>query len=390
MKVHFIANTAFPYGAATTTRTLSYAKGFIDNGVECEVIIPIPTCSASDKMNIEHKGIYKGVPFRYSYPSTRRSASFIKRRYHDFVGQVKTLYHILRIPKGDIVLLYNGNNSWNRLALLACKLSGIKSVLEMNELPYCEGEQTKDRQKQRQITLEKILPKFNGVIVISDELGKLVRKYSNAKIIKVPIITPPDTNHQADCNNNERFIFHSGKLTEAKDGVCGMLEAFGIAFPKIGKDVKFILTGNVEMSPDKDKIKAIISKYSLEENVVFTGYIEEEELRKYQSNCTMVIINKYDSLQNKYCFATKLSEYLAMKRPVVTTNIGEAMNYLQDNVNAYIVEPHNPQLIADKIIEIFNNPQKAAEIGENGFLLTTKEFNYKYQGKRMLEFFKTL
>lgn len=390
MKVHIIANTAFPYGAATTIRTISYAKGFIDNGVECEVIIPIPTCPNGDKMNTEHKGVYKGVPFRYSYPSTRRSASFIKRRYHDFVGQVKTLYHILRIPKGDIVLLYNGNNSWNRLALLACKLSGIKSVMEMNELPYCEGEQTKDKQKQRQITLEKILPKFNGVIVISDELGKLVRKYSNAKIIKVPVITPPDTTPKTDSKNKERYIFHSGKLTEAKDGVCGMLEAFGIAFPKIGKDVKFILTGNVEMSPDKDKIKAIISKYSLEKNVVFTGYIEEEELRKYQSNCTMVIINKYDSLQNKYCFATKLSEYLAMKRPVVTTNIGEAMNYLQDNVNAYIVKPHNPQLIADKIIEIFNNPQKAAEIGENGFLLTTKEFNYKYQGKRMLEFFKTL
>lgn len=390
MKVHFIANTTFPYGAATTTRTLSYAKGLIDNGIECEVIIPIPTCNRNDSMNTEYKGTYKGVPFHYSYPSTQRSASFIKRRFHDFIGQIKTLYYILRIPKGDIALFYNGTDNWNLVSLFACKLSRTKSVIELNELPHIVGEQTKEKEERRQRVLKKILPKYNGVVVISEELKKLVEKYSKAKIVKVPVITPPDIESGTNSENRDRFIFHSGSLTEAKDGVCGMMEAFGMALPQIGKDVKFILTGDIEKSPDKDKLKHIISKYALEESVVFTGYLKEEELRNFQSKSTMVIINKYDSLQNKYCFATKLSEYLAMKKPIVTTRIGEAMSYLQDNINAYIVEPHNPQLIADKIVEIFNNPEKARAIGENGYQLTTKEFNYKFQGKRLGEFFKSL
>lgn len=390
MKIHFIVNTAFPYGAATTTRTFSYAKGFVDNGVECEVIIPIPTCSFNDSLNLESKGIYKGVPFRYSCSSSRRSTSFIKRRCFDLIGQIKTLFYILRIPKGDIALFYNGSDNWNLISMIACRLSRTKSVIEINELPHVVGKQTKEKEKQRQRVLKKILPKFDGVIVISEELKSMVGKYSKVKILKVPIITPPDIEGQLDNNCQDKYIFHSGSLTEAKDGVCGMLEAFGMALPRIGSNVKFILTGDIEKSPEKVRLKTIIADYALEKNVLFTGYLKDEELRKYQSNCTMVIINKYDSLQNKYCFATKLSEYLAMKKPIVTTKIGEAMNYLQDNVNAYIVEPGNPQLIADKIIEIFNNPEEALRIGQNGFKLTQKDFNYKYQGKRMIEFFKNL
>ena len=391
MKVHLISTTAFPHGGATATRTLSYAKGFIENGIDCEIIIPIPTCAINDKLNTTHKGVHKGVPFHYSNSVSHRSNSFIMRRVNDIFAYMKTLYYISRIPKGDIVLFYNNENVLYKLALLVCRLKSLKTALELNELPFIAGEQTAKRVKKRNMMLKNILPKFDGVIVISDTLSELVRGYSKAEIIKVPIITPPDIEqHSNNDKDAGRYIFHSGSLTEVKDGVCGMIEAFGMALPHIGNDVKYILTGNLDKSPDKENLKAIIYKYSLENNIVFTGYLAEDELRHYQANCTMVIINKYDSLQNKYCFATKLSEYLVMKRPVVTTNIGEAMNFLKNGVNAYIVEPGNPQLIAEKIIEIFNNPIDAKKIGESGYELTKKEFNYLYQGKRIIDFFNKL
>ena len=71
----------------------------------------------------------------------------------------------------------------------------------------------------------------------------------------------------------------------------------------------------------------------------------------------MVIYNKYDTQQNSYCFSTKLSEYLSFSRPVITTTIGEANNYFKDGVNAFIVEPHKPELIADKIVYACSHPK---------------------------------
>ena len=149
------------------------------------------------------------------------------------------------------------------------------------------------------------------------------------------------------------------------------------------------MTGNIKDSPHATEIQALITKYNLSDKLIFTGYLNEHELRKYQKNCILTIINKYETQQNKYCFSTKLGEYLALKRPVIITKVGEATFYLNDN-NAFIVSPGNPQLIAKKIIEIINNPQKSNEIASEGYKLTLKEFNYKYQAQRIISFFNQL
>ena len=74
------------------------------------------------------------------------------------------------------------------------------------------------------------------------------------------------------------------------------------------------------------------------------------------------------------------------KKPVIITQIGEAMNYLQNNINAYIIPPHNINLLADKIIEIVNNPQKSQHIGNEGYKLTQTEFNCMTQAKKIINF----
>lgn len=103
----------------------------------------------------------------------------------------------------------------------------------------------------------------------------------------------------------------------------------------------------------------------------------------------MMIINKYDTQQNKYCFSTKLGEYLAFAKPIIITNVGEAMNYLNDD-NAYIVETGYPEKIAEKIVEIANNPKEALIKGQKGYELAKTTFNNFYQTGRILDFLNTI
>lgn len=263
----------------------------------------------------------------------------------------------------------------------------------MNELPFVFGEQTDATIKKRNIFFKSIFKKFDAHIVISDTLYEISKEHTNAPILKVPIIIDPEiANSIKDETNPESvpFIFHSGTLTERKDGICGMLEAFGIAKKGMAKNTMFISTGYLEKSPDKEKIDKIIDKYNLRESVKFMGYLDNETLRRYQKYCSAVIINKYPTLQNKFCFATKTGEFLIFKRPIIMTKVGEAMNFLKDNDNAYIIEPNDPTLIAEKIVHIFNNKAEAERIGSNGYKLAEKEFNFRYQTKQMLDFFNKL
>lgn len=80
-----------------------------------------------------------------------------------------------------------------------------------------------------------------------------------------------------------------------------------------------------------------------------------------------------------------MSEYLSFARPVITTTVGEANLYLKDGVNAFIVEPHRPELIADKIIYAVSHPAETVAIGREGHKLTENEFDCVYQTKRIID-----
>lgn len=391
MTVYFVMKNMYPNGKASTARVRSYTKGLTECGIKCKVIIPISTEKYGlPPINTIAEGYHENVYFKYITNSPQRKSNVIKRQFSDLYGYIKTLLYLKRnLQKEDIVIVYEGGVLWHKMVANITHFTHCKVIMELNEYPFGTGAETFKIKKQRKRMLNNIFPLYDGFLTISENLTKLVNKYApHSKVLKVPIII--DNIQKSELpNSDEKYIFHSGSLTEQKDGILGAIEAFGIACNQIETPLKYYMTGNIKDSPHATEIQDLITKYNLSDKLIFTGYLNEYELRKYQKNCILTIINKYETQQNKYCFSTKLGEYLALKRPVIITKVGEATFYLNDN-NAFIVSPGNPQLIAKKIIEIINNPQKSNEIASEGYKLTLKEFNYKYQAQRIISFFNQL
>jgi len=392
MTVYFIMRNMYPNGKASTARVRSYTKGLTEYGIECKVIIPIsPERYGHTPINTIAEGYHENVYFKYITNSPQRKSNFIKRQISDIIGYIKTLLYLRKnLKKNDIVIIYEGGVLWHKIIARTVHSVHCKVVMELNEYPFV---QTPGSEKKRKRMLNTVFPMYDGFLAISENLVKLINQYApSAKVLKVPIIVESlnkDNLYIDKKKEEEAYIFHSGSLSEQKDGILGVIEAFGIACKQLNTPLKYYMTGNLNDSPHAEQIKTLINKYNLHDKIIFTGYLNENELRNYQKNCNLTIINKYDTIQNKYCFATKLGEYLALKRPVIITDVGEATFYLNDT-HAYIVPHGSPQLIANKIIEIINNPQKSKQIAEEGYKLTLKEFNYRYQAQRIISFFNRL
>ena len=102
-----------------------------------------------------------------------------------------------------------------------------------------------------------------------------------------------------------------------------------------------------------------------------------------------MIINKYVTQQNKYCFSTKLAEYLAAEKVVIITNVGEAVYWLKNKESAYIVEPENTEKLSESIIYALENRELSKGIAKNGKELCKRSFDYRCYGKILLDFLKT-
>lgn len=391
--IYIIVKTTYPEGFATVARTYSYAKGFLENGIESLILIPIPMEPYSSKPHVTNwEGLYKGTRYRYMTKQSVRSKFFFRRAIEDYCGYFLTLlYIIFKMKKTDRIILYEGGYIWHRLVLWAAHIKGTKVVLELNELPYGTTIQNKRLEKKRKKYERLVMPKLDGVLAISHTLKEYADSFlSSSQSLIVPIIVSIAESKKIPIKHYQKYLFHSGTLLQQKDGILDILKAFGVLLKDNSIDLHYVFTGNLENSIDKEAIKTIIKEYSLDDNVHFTGYLEKEELTYLQEHAFATIIYKNDNIQNKYCFSTKLGEYLMSGCPVITTNVGEAMFYLEDRRNALIVPYGNQKALLDAIKLLIRDCDLRTQISSNGKLLCNKEFSSIYRTKCIINYLQEL
>ena len=397
MKVIILTGEPFPNGMAATNRIKCYARAIKEGGLECEVVVFRRTERYGSKpLNTIGQDLLNGIPFRYVGGTPLRGGNPFLRQLNDRIDLWRTDRYLRRIlMKGDILFFFMGG--YVQLMLRYMRIAHAKGafcVRDLCELPFGVGAESKRAILLRKVTFEKQFPRLDGIISISDALLNLARTYTlpACKHIKVPIMVDFDQYYLPDNSTKAGmpYIFHSGTLYQQKDGILGIIEAFGMAIKKISFPVKFISTGELDKSPHRDELKRLIAKYHLEDRLQFTGYLSHEDLKDYLSKSSMVIINKYHNQQNTYCFSTKLGEYLAAAKPVVITNVGEVVNWLENGKSAYVIKPKDSNALANAIVQVFNNPDKARLIGRAGQQLCQRSFDYRVWSKPLVDFMKQI
>lgn len=391
MKVYIVTNIAFPNGMAPGNRIQCFAKALNSVGVDNEVIV----YKRSERFGIPARntigeGMFEGIRFRYVGKTPLRSSCLLVRRINDVRDRL-VLKHFLKknLRPNDIIFMYAGLDVEYDIEM--CKVAHSCSayyVHELCEYPYGTGTETKATAKKRKIVETKLLPSVDAIIPISESLAEYARQYVSSSCIikKIPIMVDYSKYELEDLSKqSEPYIFHAGTLSEQKDGILGMIEAFGLAHEKLSIPLRLLITGNISSSPHSSEIKALIDRYSLDGQVVFLGYLDEDEKQRYLQGAAFTIINKYPTVQNKYCFSTKLGEYLAAGKVVIITSVGEARNWLTDQFDSYIIAPQDNDLLASTIVKVLEDEDKRMQIGKNARQTCKNSFDFHAYGEVLKE-----
>lgn len=387
MRILFLFNGVYPNGMAMCKRLHLYAKGLLEHGNNPEVFFPSDNGSQS-------KGYYEGVQFS-SYRNPAFSNHFILRPINRFFASFYYA-HFCYISAKKYKIIFTTSFGWftDLLIIIGAHFGDAKVVIELNENPYSpEGGRLDPewlRKVRRLLTLNLPFRVADGFIVISKSLEDLVCKFkkNSAQVIRVPIIVEDINTDDTDKTRPEHpYILHAGALSETKDGMIAVFEAFAEACKRTPIPLRFIFTINI-MSPKlKRKIDRIIAQNGLEDRVLFKGLLSVKEVDKLRASSAMAIVNKPSNWQNDYNFPTKLGELLITGTPVIASSTGEMNRYLSDNETAFMVPANESNAIAKKIIYILNNPDIALKVGNNGRKLALESFHYTHYSKRLADFF---
>lgn len=391
--IYLVTTTPYPYGFAATKRVHLLASG-MNREVQCEVIVSSRVASkALQKENKDIEGDYNGVHYRYTTKELYASTNPLKRRLDDIVDvHVTCAYLLSHLRPGDIAYLFMRDNYAERCITKTTHRLGCKCVRELCELPYVTGKETFYMKFMRFVSLNFVLPKYDAIIAISETLMEVAKKYckKNTKIIKIPILIDSSKVSGNKATNSESFnLFHAGTLTQQKDGIVTIFEAIGKLKKEYGIEFPFCLTGNLNSSPEAEQIRAIIEKYDLN-NIQFLGYVSNEEVESRINGSSFLILYKTNNLQNKYCFATKLGEYLNAAKVIITTDFGEQVHYLKDRFNSLMVKEGDIEALVSAIKWVIDNPGSHYSIQEKARETSGIYFDYIRNTQMIISEFRGL
>lgn len=180
---------------------------------------------------------------------------------------------------------------------------------------------------------------------------------------------------------NSLILSTVGRLDPVKDLLTFLKAADTIN--KKQKNVSFLIAGSArgDFSKSGDKYRESLniflkSKPDLATKIINLGFVDKVE-EVYQASDVVVSSSLSES------FGLTLAEASSCQIPVVTTNQGSQNLIIKDGETGYLVPPHEPQILADKVLHLLKNRQLRQQFGQQGRKHITTTFNLTKYIKRV-------
>ena len=164
-----------------------------------------------------------------------------------------------------------------------------------------------------------------------------------------------------------KTILFSGRLSEQKGGRVA-IEALAIVARKV-PDVFLVVAGKEDGYPSH--MRELAESLGVGDKVKFTGWVDRDAMKTLNKEADVVLVPSicFDA------FPRTVLEAMAVGTPVVGTCYGGAPEAIVDGVTGYVVNPFNIEEMAERLIDLLNDPEKRNKFGEASRQRIEKHFN---------------
>ncbi len=392
MKLIFLGVTGFPLSEAAAQKSIYICKSLVEVGVDITMVCKKSVLS--EDVTFDSKGTYEGVPYVCTAGTPYRSKSWYIRNFNKVKGFINEFWYTYVSQKEseiDAAIIYTRSFLNVILYKFYSKLFNFKIVVNYGELrSKINYSNISFGFKKNDYLFDKYIYLLaDGFLPISNYLIDTIREKPRI----VPYLKiPPLCDYSLFENNIPKFASDTKYFL-----YCGSLGYYEI--------VEFILNAYHLLQNNKFSLYLIVhgstermarlneflqSTYTDSKQVRIFSDLTYKDLVSYYSSAYALLIPLRPNIQDIARFPHKIGEYCATGRPIITTAIGEVVNYFKDGESAYIASEYDVNLYAEKMKEAISDSGKAEGIGLTGKKIGLKNFNYKSYGKKIIQFIDSI
>lgn len=388
MKVGFIAHVPLPGNVGGSIRSMELSKGLSSIGEEVHIYGQLEE-KLPDIKNIHFHDYPRGV-----MELPRAVKSFLQefRNYDVIYERFQYLF--------------------NNVGFVLAKVLGKPYVLEVHGFPVDElriiwrEKRLSHLRSLKSLSLvtAKILPQkmlewFENRILKSSSLLVVTSEGTRDILIRKGI---PENKIKLVPNAVDYKKFHPGikpvKLREKDEVVVsfvgslfnqGVDTILGAAKLLQDKNIRFELIG----PGPHEYYREIIVRQGLS-NVFLFPPVKYEEVPNILAGSD-ILLAIYSAKEEKFKAGfhyspIKIFEYLSMEKPVVVSKLKHLERYFSNDKNVFFVYPDSPRALADRILYIMNNKEKAEEVAKNGRTLILQNHTWEKRATILRKYLKSV
>jgi len=267
-----------------------------------------------------------------------------------FIKRIKIIYHMHGLKRpSDVSLIYK---------FLMNKSSKIIAVSKHTKT-YLVSAGIKD---------EKIEIVYNGVPFDEDKKNIIIMKDTSC------------------LRGNNKFIILIASSIQYNKGIHVAIEAIK-ELKKLNYKVELWIAGDVPYGGDLSYLKMLekmIDKLGLWEDVHLLGWVNNIYTLIEMSDVVILPSIEEES------FGLILAEAMALKKPVIGTNIGGIPEIIENEECGFIVKPEDPYCLAEKIGFLIENKSLGDKMGNNGRNRVQRLFNIEDQVNKIYKIIENI
>ncbi|PKO15137.1 MAG: hypothetical protein CVU39_12310 [Chloroflexi bacterium HGW-Chloroflexi-10] len=399
MNILICTTSPFPTGTAGSVRTKTIAKLFKNNGHEVFVLSLFPNNEPSVKKEIAYKD-YDGIKYRLL--KTLNYPIFFTKRY-SFLSYV-SIFNSLLFARETVESIFINENielvlfySWSAIEIepivRIAKKHGIKTIADVVEWPnkdYFKWGYLNPLFWNTKRLLKHTYFCVDGVISISTYIKKQYETSKKTMVIPAIIDTSSYEKGYVNKNNNDHefVISYLGSLFP-KDDPLIIIYILNELLEK-GYKVKVNIIGNIQKNKTSNRFHFLVKHYNISNVINFLGRLPDDILDDFLHTSDILLLPRQNHIGVVASFPTRIPELLMIGKPLVTSDVGDVILYLNDGEHAVIGKPGDYIDISKKIISLFNNIELREAMGNQGKSQAKKIFNYNHYSVALENFLRDL
>lgn len=302
----------------------------------------------------------------------------------NFLRQLRKCTKFLRENKIEVIHTHDFYT--NIFGMLAARLARVPlKIASKREIGGMRSASQKKIEKQA-------FRQADAIVVNAEAVKKyLIENEINADKIKIIYngldferLTPKIENRLINCLNfglpkdeNIKFITLVANLRHTVKNQPMFLRVAQTVLQKF-PEAHFILAGEGEL---KDNLQNLAKELGIENKTHFIG-----RCTKIPELLSISYVGILTSVAEG--FSNSILEYMSAKLPVVATNVGGASEAVIKGITGFLVESDDDEAMADHLIKLLQNPEKARKMGEAGRAIVEEKFSCAAQLEKTLELYE--